>query len=292
MFKIFAQRGRGRLHIWAVVLITILLVITNIFTKNNVAFSLGHDNQFSFDMKQEHKYASEIPVLMYHHLLKESENRYFKNNGCTISLREFEQQMKILYDNGFKTVSLSDLKLFLHKKKKFPVKSVLITFDDGYLSNYQYAYPVLKKYHFKAAVFIITSNINQSPQPFHPDKLTRLSWEEMRSSSDVFEFASHTHALHEMEQNQAYLISKSEEEIINDLKHSRQLLNNTPFFAYPYGRYNEKTIEYLKECGYELAFTTKEGYASPETNPYEINRYPIYPSTPIEKFMKIIKLGQ
>lgn len=82
-----------------------------------------------------------LAVLCYHHIVQEV---LPKSLDTIICLSEFEDQMKFLYEHGYYTASLKDIEEFLYDKKKLPEKTVLITFDDGYESNYTYAYPVLK----------------------------------------------------------------------------------------------------------------------------------------------------
>ncbi|MCG8499151.1 MAG: polysaccharide deacetylase family protein [Firmicutes bacterium] len=235
--------------------------------------------------------AEKIPVLMYHHMLRDEENKLFKENGAVIGVDKFEEQMKFLHEQGFHTITLAEMEKFLDKEITLPEKSLLITFDDGYLSNYIYAYPILKKYGLKAAVFMITAEVAGTPQPFDPDALTRFSWEEMEKSKDVFEFESHTHAMHSKADGVAYLLCKSDQKIKEDLAVSKQLLSSK-YFAYPYGAYNAATIDILKDLGFKMAFTTKEGSVAQDSNPYELKRYAIWPNTTLKKFKKIVGVAK
>ena len=104
-----------------------------------------------------------VPVLLYHHLLTEEENRLYRENGSVISTDEFEWQMKWLHDNGWQTVSSRELIDFLYEGKALPKKSVLITFDDGYASNLRYAAPVLRQYGYTAVIFVSGTLLAQQP---------------------------------------------------------------------------------------------------------------------------------
>jgi len=68
----------------------------------------------------------------------------------------FDQQMRYLKDNHYRVISLNELLDFLNYRHAIPKRSVLITIDDGYRSAYDIAYPILKKYGFKATLFIYT----------------------------------------------------------------------------------------------------------------------------------------
>ncbi len=238
------------------------------------------------------EYAQKIPVLTYHHLLKNDENRYFQSNSAVLSVENFEEQMKILYENGYKTVTLGQLESFLKGHIKLPKKSVVITFDDGYLSNYQYAYPILKQYGYTAAIFMITDVIPSSQQIFNPDKLNYMSWIEMESSEDCFEFPAHTHSLHHLNNKSiSFLVSQPKDIIERDLKLNKQLLNTT-YFAYPYGQYNRTTISILRQLEYNMAFTTKPGYVKLGDAPYELKRFNITHSVNMEAFKKLVGIDQ
>lgn len=231
-----------------------------------------------------------IPVLMYHHLLKNEEKQSqpnFKNKGTISTVEQFEKQMQYLSDNHYHTLTLQEFEDFIVKRKKIPNKSVLITFDDGLKSNYVYAYPILKKYKMHAAAFVITSRLTDEIETFNPRKLQSLSKEELNQMRDVFEIGSHTHNLHNRSNGEADLIVKDEETVKKDIQESKQILN-TEYFCYPFGIYNQKSIEILRDLKFHLAFTTNEGYATEENKKLEINRFGISPQVDMKKFADIV----
>ena len=229
-----------------------------------------------------------VIVLAYHHLLKDIENKN-KDNAAIVSVENFEKQMKHLHDNGYKAITIQELNSYLKYGKPLPKESVLITFDDGYKSNYVYAYPILKKYNLKASIFMITGSIPDKPQPFNPNRLSFMSKGEIIKSKDIFEFACHTHSLHNLEKNKKSALLNSEKETIaNDLRMSKQLIY-TRFFAYPHGQYNKCIESVLKEEGFELAFTIKKGTVNKQSSKFELNRVPIFNHTTIYEFKEILK---
>jgi len=92
-----------------------------------------------------------IPILMYHHI------NYHEDGSVTISPEDFEAHLKYLTQKKYKSIFMDELLDYIEGKKKLPPFSVAITFDDGYLDNWVYAYPLLKKYNFKATIFLVTS---------------------------------------------------------------------------------------------------------------------------------------
>lgn len=109
-----------------------------------------------------------IPVLMYHSINNKSTN----NN--ILPVNQFEEEMKWLKDNKFYTLSMSELINVFNTSKNIPKKAVVLTFDDGYLDFYSNAYPILKKYNFKATNFVITGTIDKISTVLTSAMLTEL----------------------------------------------------------------------------------------------------------------------
>jgi peptidoglycan/xylan/chitin deacetylase (PgdA/CDA1 family) len=235
----------------------------------------------------DHIKEQNVPVLLYHHILKREENKKFKHNKGVITPELFEHQMKILHNNGYTTVTLQELEQFIHKKVTLPNKSVVITFDDGYVSNVKYAYPILKKYHYKASLFLITKQVRKQPEIFNPDKLNYVSWPELPRYSDVFQYEGHTDGFHRMIGKTSFLLAKPQEDVLIDLELSKMLLN-AHYFAYPYGQYNKNTIQLLKKAGYTMAFTTRPGKVHPGTPSFEVPRYGILSTTTTQQFKNMV----
>ena len=103
----------------------------------------------------------------------------------TVSTSEFEAQMAWLEENGYKTITASELADALEGKGALPEHPVLITFDDGYIDNYQCAFPILKKHQMKAIIFLISDYISMYPN--------YLTWEQLfEMQAAGIEFGSHT----------------------------------------------------------------------------------------------------
>ncbi|HEU0051338.1 MAG TPA: polysaccharide deacetylase family protein, partial [Patescibacteria group bacterium] len=101
--------------------------------------------------------AVRVPVLMYHHIRPMRPNFSKADREYTVTPEAFEEQMHSLWLAGYETITPDDLLSAIGKgQSSLPTKSVLITFDDGFRDQYQYAFPVLKKYHLKATFFIVS----------------------------------------------------------------------------------------------------------------------------------------
>ena len=215
---------------------------------------------------------SSVPVLMYHSII------YEKNNSARVAKETFEQQMKWLYDNGYKTITLEELYEHLQAKTDFPDKCVVITFDDGYVDNYTNAFPILKQYGFKATIFMIAENVNTGGY------LTEQQLKEM--SDNGISIQGHT-ATHPYMDKLTY--EKQYEELANSKATLEAITNKkVEFLAYPYGKYNNNTIKALKAIGYKMAFKMSGGFTKLSFPQYELPR--VYEGDNLDKFIKSIKI--
>ncbi|HDR7661876.1 MULTISPECIES: polysaccharide deacetylase family protein [Bacillus] len=263
---------------WFVIIISLILLISVCVFAFNKTNKKEAENQ-------------KIPVLMYHHLLKENdkkENDVFKDKETILSVEQFEKQMKYLNDKGYKTITMKEFEEYMKNKGELSEKSVLITFDDSSKTNYTYAYPILKKYKMKATAFVVTSRLTDKEEVFDSKKIQPLSKHEINKMKDVFEFGSYTHDLFKLSKNgEAYLVSQPDSVVKEDLSMSKSILK-TDYFAYPFGEYNEKSISLLNGIKFNLAFTNNQGYANRTNKLMEIKRFPISPEVDMKKFSEVL----
>ena len=85
-----------------------------------------------------------VPVMMYHHVLKEHELGRFKNLSTTVTDVQFTKEMQYLKSKNYETITVDELWRFMRNEITLPAYSIVLTFDDGLLSTREYAYPVLK----------------------------------------------------------------------------------------------------------------------------------------------------
>lgn len=211
--------------------------------------------------------ATNISVLCYHQIAPRADNI------MTTTPELFEQQMQYLKEHGYRPVSISDAAAFLRGKKKLEGKPVLITFDDGYDGIYKYAFPVLKKYHYPAAVFLVVGMITDKGIPNH------LNWKQVKSMqvSGLFHFGSHTYALHKKIADEIESGMLTEAALSADLRKSREVLKKrtgvaTTCLAWPYGSYNSETVKCAKASGFTVLLTTDYGPNHPGDGTLGIRR--------------------
>lgn len=201
-----------------------------------------------------------IPVLNYHQV-----NDKFKTT-LTMTTADFDEQMKYLHDNGYHSISQAQLNDYLKGKGKLPDKPVFITFDDGYIDNYDCAYPIMKKYNMTGTIFLI---MNLMEKPGY------LTWNQVQTmSKDGFEFGSHTIS-------HKPLTSFDAAQMNQELTQSKQIMEQklgkpVTFIAYPEGKYNDLVKTQTKAAGYDLAFTVNTGRDFPWDDHFELDRVPFF----------------
>ncbi|MCU7060960.1 polysaccharide deacetylase family protein [Serratia ureilytica] len=244
---------------------------------NNTWYEVNIGDRLGFVNELDCEIDNGIPVLTYHHLLKNEENKRFRHTSTTTSDVAFSNQMTYLKQAGYDTISLYQLEAYLKNQINLPGKAIVLTFDDGLKSVYRYAYPVLKDYGFRATAFIISSRIKRHPQKWNPDSLQFMSVSELKQIQDVFDVQSHTHFLHRTDGNrQPILLSRSLHNIEFDFERSRRALSqfnpHVLYLSYPFGGYNQRAIQAAQGAGFHLAVTTVQGKVKPGDNPYTLKR--------------------
>lgn len=195
-----------------------------------------------------------IPVLMYHSISQE------KGNDAVISKERFAEQMAFLHQHNYRPISMDELYDYLGDRGDLPSKPVVITFDDGYRDTYEVALPILKQYGFKSVMFIIAAQSSR-----------HISWQELKEMKDAgMEIGSHSFTHRDLgtlsPAEQAEEIGKSKEMLDSLLR------QDTRYFCYPNGSYNQATLNLLREKGYRLAVTIDPGWVKPGDEPLTLRR--------------------
>lgn len=205
-----------------------------------------------------------IPVL-YYHSVKES-----ADNEVTIKPEKLKEELKYIHDEGYITLTMKQLEDYILNNSPIPEKSILITFDDGYMDNYYNAFPILKEFNMTATIFCITSELDGSYY---------LSKEAIKEMSDYgIDIESHT-------VSHPHLNKLQYDKQLGELIESKKILEGITgrkisSIAYPFGDFNADSIKAAKEAGYLLGFTTKLGLSDRNDNPLALDR--IYISSKYE----------
>lgn len=230
--------------------------------------------------------AVRVPVLLYHHLEPGADG----SNGAIISTEEFAAQMAWLKANGFTTITTAQLLAWLEDGEPLPDRPVMVTFDDGYRSNYLHAYPVLQQHGFSGVIFMVTGLAGQKV-----GRLEYLTWEDMHAmtASGVIEIQAHSHDGHRNIDGQPALVHWSEEEILADWQLLSEALAAAELppataYAYPFGAHDEECIDALRKAGVKLGFTVHHGHVAQDHDPLRLNRLVVYPGMDECAFARLV----
>lgn len=219
-------------------------------------------------------------ILLYHDIDtpgNPTEKKDLATRETVVRLEEFESHMKYLASEGYRVLSV---KQYLDEQKggNDRDKDIVLTFDDGHISNFQFALPVLRQYSFSATFFIITNNISK---PYY------MGEQEIKELLDCnMEIGSHglTHS---------YLTELSHEEIQREVTESRNILEagiGRPIevFAYPGGHFNQMVVQCVKTAGYRAAVSCIVGQNNRKTDPFLLNRIEVRRGTSLKAFQHAI----
>lgn len=217
-------------------------------------------------------------VLMFHDIVETS----YVPDSTYLTKASFENILSLIKERGYETVDVQDLIDFVEGRKDLPLKSVILTFDDGYYSNYRLVYPILKREGMKAIFFPIGVSVGKRHyKDTELEMMRHYSIEEMQEmqASGLVEFGSHSYDMHQNVQLEAILgndtprvtiqklETESEEDYINlfhsDLALNRELYEGTGIellsFSCPRGGHDELSVNLLKEDGFRSIFISKTG---------------------------------
>lgn len=190
-----------------------------------------------------------------------------------VHLERFIWQMEYLRKNSYHTISVAQLEQYLSQGKTLPQKSVVLTFDDGYVDNYELALPVLKQYGLTASVFVVAGWVGREcGWRKAGQRDTRLmNWDELRQWQNAgMEVGAHT-----MEHPK--LSELSENEIRQELVRSKQLLEDNlqipiTVLCYPYGDFDSRVQEIAQETGFKAALAIHEGVSLSHNDLFALRR--------------------
>ena len=196
--------------------------------------------------------------IMYHRF---NENKYPSTN---IQLDIFRKQLEIIENEGLKFIHPKNFRKTLSENKH--ERKILLTIDDGLLSFYENAWPILKEKNIPFILFVNTREVGA---------FNYMNWEQIieLKKYDNVEIGNHSHS-HE------YLVEENSEVIKKDILKSieifkQKLGDNSEFFSYPFGEYSLEFKKIIKNLGFKYAFGQHSGVIDETKDLFELPRYPI-----------------
>lgn len=215
-----------------------------------------------------------VPILMYHHIGPMPEDNE-EMKSITVTTERFGEQMKWLSDNQIRTITFADAHVELKGSSGIAMPSVILTFDDGYKDNVENGLPVLQKYQLKGVFFIITGFVGQDGY---------MDWNDIRKLKEAgMEIGSHTVT------HTALIGLTDDQSLRNELVHSKRALKDqlgvdAISFCYPFGEYDNRVLQFIKEAGYVFARTTRNGKWTVSDNWFSLPSKKVFDTTGVASF--------
>jgi peptidoglycan/xylan/chitin deacetylase (PgdA/CDA1 family) len=213
------------------------------------------------------------PILLYHHVNGEnSDSRY------TVSIPDFRNQMQALYEHGYTAITISILVDALLFGGDLPAKPVVITFDDGHHSVYDYAFPIMSEFGFPGVFYIVANRIYGTTDFVNVAEIQTMI-------EAGWEIGSHGYTHLDITKDHAsapYEIGQSRVDL------ARALGTDIKTFAYPFGEVNPYVAQKVSDYGYQAGMGLGTSMTHNWGNVFYLNRIEIYGDYNLDKFIQLI----
>jgi len=191
---------------------------------------------------------TQVPILCYHQIRDWSASDSKRAKDYIVPVNNFREQIKLLADNGYHTISPDQLYNYLLKGASLPSKPVMITFDDSREEQYSVADKELSKYGFKGVYFIMTVSLNR------PGYMTREDVKQLADEGNTIgsHTWNHSNVKNYLAPDWVRQVDKPSQELA---RITRKPVN---YFAYPFGLWNKQAVEQIKQRGFKAAFQLSE----------------------------------
>ncbi|MDO5549259.1 MAG: polysaccharide deacetylase family protein [Eubacteriales bacterium] len=212
----------------------------------------------------------QLPIAMYHSVTDEGESP----GAYVISPKRLEEDLQYLNENGFETVTVSDVIAFVEDGTPLPEKPVMLTFDDGYYNNYANAYPLLLRYRMCAVlspVGTLTEQFTALDEPENEIWSYCTGWElQEMADSGLVELQNHSYDFHTLSPRKGCLRNSGEaletyQTVFADDTQKAQAvfarlgIAEPVCYTYPYGACSEESEQLVKRCGFSASLGCEEG---------------------------------
>jgi peptidoglycan/xylan/chitin deacetylase (PgdA/CDA1 family) len=236
------------------------------------------------DTKPKVDQTSQVVVFCYHRFVDK-----VRRPDTEITPQMFEEQMKMLQDRGIPVIHMQDFLAWRRGEKSIPPRAAIITMDDGWLTQYTVAWPILKKYNYPFTMFIYTEGLRPGGHFAGGGMMTWDQLAEMRDEGVDIQAHSATHQ--DMRKRRDAIAKKN----LNEEEYREWLTNETAgvrkalqdrlgikvnAFAVPYGLHDENVRKAVMDAGYEALFTVYGQTLTMASSMDQLGRYAIEANKP------------
>jgi len=220
-------------------------------------------------------------ILLYHDIdskEKPTEKEDLATKETVVKIEEFESHMAYLADEGYRVLAVKEYLNGLDSGN-LSNKDIVLTFDDGHISNYQFALPILRKHSFFATFFVIAGNIGK---PYY------------MGSREIIELLDYNIEIGSHSLTHSYLTELSYSEIKRELTESKDVIEDcigrpVKLFAYPGGHLNSEIVKIVQAAGYMAAVSCEVGRNNLRTDPFLLKRIEIRRGTSLRAFQRALR---
>lgn len=226
------------------------------------------------------------PIMLMYHAV--TPGKIKPDWPWAVSMQRFRDQLDFLAAEGYATPTMGELIAEPNRRRS---RTAIITFDDGYVDNLA-ACDELQKRDMRATWFVVTGSIGESPKwpaDGRPNERLLNAFELREMQARGMEIGSHT-------VNHVRLTEADDTRLASELIDSKSVLldllgTRVDSFAYPYGAWDARCAEAVKQAGYSSACTTRTGWVMRDNNPYLLRRLTIFNTDTVSTLARKLCFG-
>lgn len=211
-------------------------------------------------------------ILLYHDIVETAEEAG-SNPLYSTTKEKFEEDMLFWLNEGYEPLSL---RMYYDGEYKTNGRYFCVTFDDGYLSNYTMAFPILQKYSIYGDIFIVPGTVEL-------DNHFKYNQADEMEQSGLIAIYSHSYSHNNLTEYTSDELIADTNDVYDDFESNLSKRDRVMMISYPGGQYNAQTVETLREAGYKMQFVQN----LPERGSTDLlKRYMVYYNTKMQKILQ------
>jgi peptidoglycan/xylan/chitin deacetylase (PgdA/CDA1 family) len=215
----------------------------------------------------------EVPILLYHRIEPDPSSNFYRMDTGT-----FESQLKYLSAHGYHTITTAQLRQAILEGISLPPRPIIITFDDGNVDNFEFAYPLMQKYGFTGTAYIVANRLDSEGY------LSKEQLQELAAAG--WEIGSHS-------MTHLDLANATPQQLRREILESRLRLEDeigvdVRSFAYPFGTFTKTLAQKIENYGYRTGVGLGKNAIHDLNSIYYLSRWEIHGTMTIDEFETLL----